>query len=78
MAQATRQSSLVGELEVHVEIKSSTKKFHHMLAGRPQDVPKATPDNIKGCDLREGEFGKVGGVLLWNYVVGKPKRSFKY
>ncbi|CAE5958319.1 unnamed protein product [Arabidopsis arenosa] len=73
MAQATRQSSLQGELEVDVEIKASAKKFHHMLSGRPQDIAKATPD-IQGCAVHEGEFGKVGSVLFWNYVIdGQPK-----
>lgn len=71
-----RQSSLKGELEVHVEIKASAKKFHHMLAGRPQDLPKATPDVIQGCELHEGEFGKVGSIIFWNYVIGKHKRLF--
>ncbi|KAL1218296.1 MLP-like protein 31 [Cardamine amara subsp. amara] len=69
MAHAMRQISLVGELEADVEIKASAKKFHQMLAGRPQDISKATPDNIQGCDLREGEFGKVGSILICNYVV---------
>ncbi|KFK44403.1 hypothetical protein AALP_AA1G252800 [Arabis alpina] len=74
MAQAMMQSSLVGELEVDVEIKSPAKKYYHMLTRRPQDVPKATPDNIQGCDLREGEFGKVGSIIFWNYVTdGQPK-----
>lgn len=72
MAQATRQSSLEGELEVDVEIKASAKKFYQMLAGRPQDIAKATPD-IQGCAVREGEFGKVGSVIFWNYVLGKEK-----
>lgn len=68
-----RQISLVGELEVDVEIKASAKKFHQMLVGRPQDISKATPDNIQGCDVQEGEFGKVGSVLLWNYAIGKTQ-----
>lgn len=68
MTQATRQSSLVGELEVVVQIKASANKFHHMLTGRPQDISKATPNVIQGCDLREGDqCGKVGSVLFWNY-----------
>ncbi|KAL1218297.1 MLP-like protein 31 [Cardamine amara subsp. amara] len=74
MAQAMRQISLVGELEVDVEIKASAKKFHQLLTERPQDIAKATPDNIQGCGLREGEFGKVGSVILWNYAIdGQPK-----
>ncbi|KAF3558683.1 hypothetical protein F2Q69_00011743 [Brassica cretica] len=74
MAQATMQSSMVGELEVDVEIKAPAQKYYHMLTGRQQDLPKATPDNIKRCDVLEGEPGKVGNILFWNYVVdGQPK-----
>ncbi|XP_010477599.1 PREDICTED: MLP-like protein 31 [Camelina sativa] len=74
MAQATRQSSLEGELEVDVEIKASAKKYHQLLAGKPHDLAKSSPENIQGCTLREGEFGKVGSVIFWNYVIdGQPK-----
>ncbi|CAH8351880.1 unnamed protein product [Eruca vesicaria subsp. sativa] len=69
MAEATMQSSMVGELEVDVEIKAPAQKYYHMLTGRPQDLSKATPDNVKSCDLLEGEFGKVGSILFWNYVI---------
>uniref|UniRef100_A0A1J3EJN2 MLP-like protein 31 n=1 Tax=Noccaea caerulescens TaxID=107243 RepID=A0A1J3EJN2_NOCCA len=74
MAQATRQSSLQGELEVEVEIRAPAKQYHELLVGRPQDVPKATPENVQGCELREGECGKVGSVIVWNYAInGQPK-----
>ncbi|EOA38629.1 hypothetical protein CARUB_v10010509mg [Capsella rubella] len=74
MAQATRQSSLEGELKEDVEIKASAKKYYQMLAGRPNDIAKSTPDNVKGCTLRQGEFGKLGSVIVWNYVIdGEPK-----
>lgn len=79
MAQATRQSSLQGELEVEVEIRAPAKQYHELLVGRPQDVPKATPENVQGCELREGEFGKVGNVIVWNYAIGtKSKHLSKY
>ncbi|KAK1380790.1 hypothetical protein POM88_027534 [Heracleum sosnowskyi] len=28
-----------------------------------------TPENIQGCDLHEGEFGKVGSVVIWKYFI---------
>lgn len=65
-------SSLVGKLETDVEIKASAGKFHHMFAGRPHHVSKATPGNIQNCELHEGNWGKVGSVVIWNYVHGKP------
>ncbi|XP_010427894.1 PREDICTED: MLP-like protein 43 [Camelina sativa] len=62
-------SSLVGKLETEVEIKASASKFHHMFAERPHHVSKATPDKIHGCDLHEGDWGKVGSIVIWNYVI---------
>ena len=64
-------SCLLGKLEIEVEIKASAEKFHHMFAERPHHIPKATPGHIKGCDLHEGEWGKVGSIIVWNYVHGK-------
>ncbi|VVA94863.1 unnamed protein product [Arabis nemorensis] len=64
-------SSLVGKLETEVEIKASAEKFHHMIAGRPHHVSKATPGKIQGCELHEGDWGKVGSIVIWNYVHGK-------
>ncbi|KAH0897582.1 hypothetical protein HID58_047150 [Brassica napus] len=54
-------STLVGKLETDVEIKASAGKFHHMFAGRPHHVSKATPGNIQNCELHEGNWGKVDG-----------------
>ncbi|CAN7040553.1 unnamed protein product [Brassica rapa subsp. trilocularis] len=61
-------STLVGKLETDVEIKAPAGKFHHMFAGRPHHVSKATPGNIQNCELHEGDWGKVGSVVIWNYA----------
>ena len=68
MAEAT---SLVGKLEADVEIKASAGKFHDMFAGRQGKWLKATPGKIKTCELLEGDWGKLGSVVIWNYVHGK-------
>ncbi|RID53611.1 hypothetical protein BRARA_G00993 [Brassica rapa] len=50
-------SSLLGELEVEVEIKAPAAEFYHMQ-----------------CDLHDGEWGKVGSIISWNYMHdGKAK-----
>ncbi|KAL1189912.1 MLP-like protein 28 [Cardamine amara subsp. amara] len=64
----TEASSLLETLETEVEIKASAGKFHHMFAGKPHHVSKASPGNIQGCDLHEGDWGKVGSIVFWNYV----------
>ncbi|CAN8291855.1 unnamed protein product [Cochlearia groenlandica] len=61
------QSSLLGELEVEVEIKAPAAKFYHMYAGRPHHVARATPRNVQACDLHDGEWGEVGSIIYWNY-----------
>ncbi|KAG2313061.1 hypothetical protein Bca4012_027641 [Brassica carinata] len=67
-------SSLLGKLEIELEIKASAENFHHMFAERPHHIPKAAPSHVKACDLHEGEWGKVGSIIVWNYVHdGEPK-----
>lgn len=65
------KSSLQGEIEADIEIKAPATKFYHIFAVRPQDVSKASPENVQGCEVREGEMGRVGTLLSWNYVYGK-------
>ncbi|XP_023643369.1 MLP-like protein 34 isoform X2 [Capsella rubella] len=64
----TETSSLLGKLETDLEIKASAEKFHHMWSGKPHHVSKASPGNIQGCDLHEGDWGTVGSIIFWNYV----------
>ncbi|KAJ0234430.1 hypothetical protein HA466_0274520 [Hirschfeldia incana] len=74
MAQAMLRSSLQGEIEADVEIKAPATKFYNMFAVRPQDVSIASPENIQGVSVQEGEMVRVGTRVTWNYVLdGKPK-----
>ncbi|KAG2265415.1 hypothetical protein Bca52824_072494 [Brassica carinata] len=62
MVQATMQSYMVGEIETTIEIKAPAQKYYHI------------PDNLQKCDVLEGEPGKVGRIISWNYVTdGQPK-----
>lgn len=40
-------SSLLGELEVEVEIKAPAAEFYHMYAGRPHHVSRAGPEDLR-------------------------------
>ncbi|KAJ0246101.1 hypothetical protein HA466_0176780 [Hirschfeldia incana] len=74
MAQAMLKPSLQGEVEADVEIKAPATKFYHMFAVRPQDVSKASPGNVQRCSVQDGEMGRVGTHVTWNYFHdGKPK-----
>ncbi|EOA37488.1 hypothetical protein CARUB_v10011642mg [Capsella rubella] len=58
-----------------IEIQTKADKFFMFVIRRSQQLSKATP-YIKGCDLLEGEWGKVGSILLWRLVFdGEPRES---
>ncbi|EOA22129.1 hypothetical protein CARUB_v10002687mg [Capsella rubella] len=68
------KTSLLGDVEVEVEIKSPAVKFYQVYAGRPNHVAKATSTKVQACDLLEGDWGTVGSIVNWNYVyAGKAK-----
>ncbi|KAL1220840.1 MLP-like protein 31 [Cardamine amara subsp. amara] len=71
------KSSLLGELEVEVDIKSPAVKFYQVYAGRPHHVAKATSSKVQACDLLEGEWGTVGSIVNWNYVYGGKAKVAK-
>ncbi|XP_012078670.2 MLP-like protein 31 [Jatropha curcas] len=65
---------VAGKLEADVEIKASADKFHDVFGSRPHHVKHASPHNVQGCELHDGEFGKEGSVVFWNYAHdGVPK-----
>ncbi|WZZ90609.1 MLP-like protein 34 [Brassica napus] len=56
-------------LETTVELKSSPGKFLDMFVGKQQfEVSSICPSYIQGCELREGEMGQVGSIVVWRYV----------
>lgn len=63
-------SSVYGKLEADFEIKAPASKFHEMFHKKPHHVSKASGDKIQGCDLIEGEWGKVGSIITWKYFHG--------
>ncbi|CAF1776473.1 BnaC09g37310D [Brassica napus] len=59
-------------LETTVELKSSPGKFLDMFVGKQQfEVSSICPSYIQGCELREGEMGQVGSIVVWRYVHGE-------
>ena len=78
------------KLEAEVEINSPASKLHQTFHARPYHMCNASPNKLQSCKLLEGEWGKIGSVLLWNFVHGllsisirsdfnpfKPNMSFK-
>ncbi|KAG2322355.1 hypothetical protein Bca52824_015568 [Brassica carinata] len=71
----TNASSLVGKLEADVEIKASAGQFHHMFAGRPHHVSKASPGKVKGCDLHEGDWDGEAKVAKERIETVEPEKN---
>ncbi|XP_038893047.1 MLP-like protein 31 [Benincasa hispida] len=66
--------SLQRKLEGDIEIEASASKFHELLHKRLHHVPKASGDKVQSCELHEGDWGKVGSIVYWNYFLdGKAK-----
>ncbi|KAL4362843.1 hypothetical protein GQ457_04G026150 [Hibiscus cannabinus] len=69
-------SAATHKLEFDVEINASPQQFHDMWANKPHHMHHTCNDKIQGCDLHEGEWGKVGTVVIWSYVHdGKAKKA---
>ncbi|CAN7033838.1 unnamed protein product [Brassica oleracea var. botrytis] len=61
-------------LETTVELKSSPGKFLDMFIGKQQfEVSSICPSYIQGCELREGEMGQVGSIVVWRYISNNIK-----
>ncbi|KAK1380782.1 MLP-like protein 34-like [Heracleum sosnowskyi] len=58
---------LIGKLICQTSIKTDGDVFHEIFGTRPHHLHTMTPENIHGCDLHEGEFGKVGSFIIWKY-----------
>ncbi|KAJ0266464.1 hypothetical protein HA466_0004690 [Hirschfeldia incana] len=56
-------------LEKTVEIKSSPEKFFDLIVGKQHQVSSLCPSFIRGFELREGEMGQAGSIVLWRYVL---------
>ncbi|KAL2929996.1 MLP-like protein 31 [Bienertia sinuspersici] len=62
-----------GKLDVEVDIKSHGDLFHELFGKKPHHVPNITPDKIHTCDVHEGDFGKPGSIISWNYTLDGKK-----
>ncbi|CAI9113160.1 OLC1v1013709C1 [Oldenlandia corymbosa var. corymbosa] len=54
-----------------IEIKSDGDVFHEIFRDRPHHISTMSPTYIQGVDLHDGDWGKVGSVIFWNYTHGK-------
>ncbi|XP_073154252.1 MLP-like protein 43 [Henckelia pumila] len=67
---------LIGKLIAATEFKAGGDVFHNLCKQNPHQISTASPDKVQGCDLHEGEFGKVGSIICWRYTHdGKEKTA---
>ncbi|XP_021774943.1 MLP-like protein 31 [Chenopodium quinoa] len=62
-----------GKLEVEVDINCHGDIFHEIFSTRPHHVSDMSPSNIHACDVHDGEFGKPGSIINWNYTLDGKK-----
>ncbi|KAK4479721.1 hypothetical protein RD792_015253 [Penstemon davidsonii] len=68
---------LKGKLITQSEINCNGDIFHELIRHRPHHVASVIPDTVQSCDLHEGEFGRLGSVLFWNYTHEEKKMVVK-
>ncbi|CAL1377827.1 unnamed protein product [Linum trigynum] len=59
---------LCGKLEACFGICLPASQHHDIFSGRPHHVCNMAPTKIKNCALHEGDFGKKGSIVIWDYV----------
>ncbi|KAI4357627.1 hypothetical protein L6164_001564 [Bauhinia variegata] len=57
-----------GKLETDVHINATAEQFHEIFCGKTHHLPNISSDIVKGVDIHDGEWGKVGSIIYWNYV----------
>ncbi|CAA2994171.1 kirola-like [Olea europaea subsp. europaea] len=67
---------LAGKLIAQIEFKHGGDVFHELIKHKPHHISNTIPHLVQGCDLHEGEFGKVGSKICWTYTHdGKVRKA---
>ncbi|KAF7827617.1 MLP-like protein 28 [Senna tora] len=56
-----------GKVETDVHINASAEKFHELYSSRPHHIGNVS-SVIDSVEMHQGEWGKVGSILVWNFV----------
>ncbi|KAK4264017.1 hypothetical protein QN277_029359 [Acacia crassicarpa] len=60
--------SHIGKVEIDVHLNASAEQFHEIFSSKPHHIANITPGKIKSVTKHQGDFGKVGSIIVWNYV----------
>ncbi|KAL6529171.1 hypothetical protein OROGR_014794 [Orobanche gracilis] len=70
-------SSLTGKLVSQINIKSDGDVFHEIFRERPHYISDMSPTHTQKCDLHDGDWGKLGSIIFWNYTHDGKERVAK-
>ncbi|KAM5553133.1 hypothetical protein ABKV19_025387 [Rosa sericea] len=70
-------SARFGKLEVDIEIKAPAERFFEFTTRKTYELSNISPDKVVSCELLEGDWGKEGSVISWNYVLDGSARVGK-
>ncbi|CAN1284732.1 MLP-like protein 43 [Linum perenne] len=73
-------SLIHGKLEAYVGVRVGADVFHDIFSCRPHHVSNMAPQKIKACEVHEGEWGKPGTVICWDYfhvIEGDLMKDYK-
>ncbi|CAA2972517.1 kirola-like [Olea europaea subsp. europaea] len=59
---------LTGKLIAQLEFEAGGDAFHEFFRHKPHQLSDACVGKVHSCDLVEGEFGKVGCVVIFGYA----------
>ncbi|XP_022882075.1 kirola-like [Olea europaea var. sylvestris] len=68
---------LKGKLVSQIDIKSDGNLFYQIFRERPYDTSVTSPGMIHRVDLHCGEWGTVGSVTLWKFILDGNERVSK-
>ncbi|XP_073526304.1 uncharacterized protein [Phyllobates terribilis] len=66
---ASCQLDLKGKLMGEVEVKSSPTALSHIFITCPHYFSNICPNIVQSCNVEQGEFGKNGSIIVWNYNI---------
>ncbi|KAJ0095788.1 hypothetical protein Patl1_15424 [Pistacia atlantica] len=70
-------AGLTGKVEKEVEIHAPAEKFYKLWKSECFHLPTASPSNIQGVEVHEGDWESAGSIKIWKYTVEGRAETFK-
>ncbi|KAI9074489.1 hypothetical protein K1719_028157 [Acacia pycnantha] len=66
-----------GKVEADVHLNASAEQLHEILCSNPHHIANITPTKMKSVTKLQGDWGKVGSIIVWNYLHDGKSRVSK-